>query len=243
MIEVEKATEIAEALGLRRKSAVKRRRKNGRSCEDCFFHRNMLCALDLDEPCSTFRPATTERPRTAAPAVAAGARDGTGRARRLAPIAPIKGSLALEWRRMSTERSSRLSASPPLFASRFLDFFSRIHPVVPALIYIPVIIGLVVVGARDDQGTLTIVALMAAGLFIWTLSEYWLHRKVFHWDPDHPIGHRLHFIIHGVHHDHPNDKMRLVMPPGARSRWHSCSSASSGSCSGRRRPTRCSPDF
>jgi len=27
------------------------------SCEDCFFHRNLLCALDLGEPCSTFRPA------------------------------------------------------------------------------------------------------------------------------------------------------------------------------------------
>lgn len=26
------------------------------SCEDCFFRRNLLCALNLDEPCSTFRP-------------------------------------------------------------------------------------------------------------------------------------------------------------------------------------------
>ena len=26
------------------------------SCEDCYFHRNLLCALDLDEPCATFRP-------------------------------------------------------------------------------------------------------------------------------------------------------------------------------------------
>ncbi len=26
------------------------------SCEDCFFHRNMLCALNLDDPCTTFRP-------------------------------------------------------------------------------------------------------------------------------------------------------------------------------------------
>lgn len=59
MIEVEQATRIAEELGLRRKGAAKRRRKNGRSCEDCFFHRNMLCALDLDAPCSTFRPDTT----------------------------------------------------------------------------------------------------------------------------------------------------------------------------------------
>jgi hypothetical protein len=26
-------------------------------CEDCYFHQNMLCALDLDKPCTTFRPA------------------------------------------------------------------------------------------------------------------------------------------------------------------------------------------
>ena len=116
---------------------------------------------------------------------------------------------------MASERTARLSASPPLFQSRFLDFFSRIHPVVPALIYVPVIAVLVVLGANAGQGALEIIGLFLAGLLIWSLSEYWLHRKVFHWDPDHPIGHRLHFIIHGVHHDHPNDKMRLVMPPGA----------------------------
>ena len=27
------------------------------TCEDCYFRRNMLCALDLDSPCTTFRPA------------------------------------------------------------------------------------------------------------------------------------------------------------------------------------------
>lgn len=26
------------------------------ACEDCFFHCNLLCALDLGEPCATFRP-------------------------------------------------------------------------------------------------------------------------------------------------------------------------------------------
>ena len=26
------------------------------TCEDCFFRRNLLCALALDEPCATFRP-------------------------------------------------------------------------------------------------------------------------------------------------------------------------------------------
>jgi hypothetical protein len=27
------------------------------SCEDCYFRCNMLCALNLSEPCPTFRPA------------------------------------------------------------------------------------------------------------------------------------------------------------------------------------------
>ena len=60
MVKVEQPTEVAEALGLRRKGTVKRRRKNGPSCEECFFHRRLLCALDLDEPCSTFRADTPD---------------------------------------------------------------------------------------------------------------------------------------------------------------------------------------
>jgi hypothetical protein len=27
------------------------------TCNDCYFHKNMLCALKLQEPCPTYRPA------------------------------------------------------------------------------------------------------------------------------------------------------------------------------------------
>jgi len=30
------------------------------TCEDCFFGKNGLCALALDQPCATFRPDTPE---------------------------------------------------------------------------------------------------------------------------------------------------------------------------------------
>ncbi len=30
------------------------------SCEECFFKVNLLCALDLAEPCATFRPSAAE---------------------------------------------------------------------------------------------------------------------------------------------------------------------------------------
>jgi len=53
------AMEMADAIGLARRRASKRR-KGRPNCVDCFFHCQMLCALDLDEPCSTFRPNTED---------------------------------------------------------------------------------------------------------------------------------------------------------------------------------------
>jgi sterol desaturase/sphingolipid hydroxylase (fatty acid hydroxylase superfamily) len=50
-------------------------------------------------------------------------------------------------------------------------------------------------------------------LFIWTITEYLLHRFIFHLELKSKIGARIHFIFHGVHHDYPSDSRRLVMPP------------------------------
>ena len=99
-----------------------------------------------------------------------------------------------------------------MFDSDLLDRLSRIHPMVPPVIFVPAIGVLFVVGAREltTAGTL---GLLLAGWLFWTLTEYWLHRLVFHFEPEEGPGARLHWIIHGVHHDHPNDPMRLVMPP------------------------------
>jgi dihydroceramide fatty acyl 2-hydroxylase len=110
-------------------------------------------------------------------------------------------------------RSEKLSASPPLFKSEFLNFFSRVHPAVPAVVFVPVVIAMEWLGAARGYGAGHLLALSLAGIGIWTLTEYWLHRLVFHWEPDNAFGRRMHFIIHGIHHDHPNDKLRLVMPP------------------------------
>ena len=116
---------------------------------------------------------------------------------------------------MAHERTEALASSPQMFESRFLDFFSRIHPIVPAVIYVPVIVASIWLGVDGGLPVWELALLFVAGLFLWTLTEYWLHRLVFHWQPKFRGGDRLHFVIHGVHHDHPNDAMRLVMPPAA----------------------------
>jgi dihydroceramide fatty acyl 2-hydroxylase len=111
------------------------------------------------------------------------------------------------------DRTTRLAASPQLFESDFLNFFSRVHPSIPALVFVPVVVAMLWLGADRGLGAAELVLLTVGGIGIWTLTEYWLHRLVFHWEPDNAFGRRMHFIIHGVHHDHPNDKLRLVMPP------------------------------
>lgn len=40
--------------------ATGRGRKRRAKCEDCYFRVNMLCALDLDAPCTTYREARPE---------------------------------------------------------------------------------------------------------------------------------------------------------------------------------------
>ena len=99
-----------------------------------------------------------------------------------------------------------------MFESTLLDKLSRVHPTVPLYIFVPAIVVLFTLGARELT-TLGTLGLVAGGYFFWTLTEYWMHRLVFHFEPEEGIGARLHWIIHGVHHDHPNDPLRLVMPP------------------------------
>src|SRR5215210_4497597 len=84
----------------------------------------------------------------------------------------------------------------------------------PALPFRPGIMWLLTLGL-DGSGWATALPLVAAGYGFWTLTEYWLHRVVFHFEPEGGIGARIHWMIHGVHHDHPNDPLRLVMPPSA----------------------------
>lgn len=115
-------------------------------------------------------------------------------------------------RNSQNSRTDLLRASPRMFESDLLDFFSRVHPAVPVVIFAPAIAALVY-WALEGLAAGPFVGLFFAGYLLWTLFEYWLHRLVFHFEPEQGLGARLHWIIHGVHHDHPNDPLRLVMPP------------------------------
>jgi sterol desaturase/sphingolipid hydroxylase (fatty acid hydroxylase superfamily) len=100
-----------------------------------------------------------------------------------------------------------------MFETELLERFSRIHPATPFVAWVPVIVLMLVrSGLRHDVGAGGMVALFFGGMFAWTFAEYVLHRYVFHWVNDTAWGRRVHFLLHGVHHEYPSDKDRLVMP-------------------------------
>lgn len=103
-------------------------------------------------------------------------------------------------------------SSPPIVRWRFLDRLTRQHPAGPLLVFVPFIVTLLVGGLRAT-GPMPVVALVPVGYLSWTLFEYWLHRLLFHWEarPGTAMA-RVHWAIHGVHHEHPDDPRRLVMP-------------------------------
>lgn len=101
-----------------------------------------------------------------------------------------------------------------MFDSPLLDRFTRVHVAVVPAMFVPVVVVHLAL-ARAELTVLAVAAWTIAGYVTWTLAEYWLHRIVFHFEPERGVGARLHWMLHGVHHDHPNDPMRLVMPPSA----------------------------
>ncbi|KAI8618764.1 hypothetical protein BC830DRAFT_1107410 [Chytriomyces sp. MP71] len=111
----------------------------------------------------------------------------------------------------------QVKGSAPIFGPWYLEMFSLTPWWVIPLVYIPITIYNVYYGvAHLGSPVETVPVFFVLGLLVWTFVEYSLHRFVFHLDeflPDSRIALTLHFLLHGIHHFLPMDKMRLVMPP------------------------------
>jgi len=106
------------------------------------------------------------------------------------------------------------SRSIRLFNNNILESLTHVHPIVPLLFWSPVVVFLLWRALAVHGLPLQSVAvLLVPGLLVWTLMEYLLHRFVFHFEARSATGKWLVYLFHGVHHDAPNDKSRLVMPP------------------------------
>jgi len=115
---------------------------------------------------------------------------------------------------MKKKYVSNSQESVRMFKNSMLEALSKVHYLVPVVIFMPVILFCIYWSFFHlGIGILPFLGYFALGLFVWTFTEYIMHRFVFHYaPPDKPWAQRLHFIFHGVHHDYPSDAKRLVLP-------------------------------
>lgn len=122
--------------------------------------------------------------------------------------------------------------SAPLFGN-FLEPLSKTAWYVVPLVWLPPVAYGTSLAYQSLPSFLQLVLYWLTGLGLWTLVEYGMHRGLFHVDksvmlgpriiatylplarflPDNRVGITAHFLLHGIHHFLPMDKLRLVMPP------------------------------
>jgi sterol desaturase/sphingolipid hydroxylase (fatty acid hydroxylase superfamily) len=102
-----------------------------------------------------------------------------------------------------------------IFKNAFVEnYLAKAHWVTPGLWFGPLMVYGIYRGLTDASiGAARTAGLFLAGLLIWTLVEYLLHRFLFHMHARNDDEKLRAFLIHGYHHDFPDDEMRLVMPP------------------------------
>ncbi|MHB1845514.1 MAG: sterol desaturase family protein [Deltaproteobacteria bacterium] len=102
-----------------------------------------------------------------------------------------------------------------IFENRLLDFVGRAHPLTPFLWFLPIISwAMWTAPARLGLGRSFV--LFGEGLFLWSAMEYGLHRFLMHGlihQNETPEQRFRGFMVHGYHHEFPDDPMHLVMPP------------------------------
>lgn len=118
-----------------------------------------------------------------------------------------------EFLKMSPVVSTK-SESIRFFKTDFCEFFSRVHWSVPLVLYVPLTLYCFYQSWIYSNGSiLNLSGFFLLGLLVWSLTEYLLHRFLFHFKPKGERVRRIFYFMHEVHHEYPNDALRLVLPP------------------------------
>lgn len=105
-----------------------------------------------------------------------------------------------------------------IFDNAFLEYLTKAPPQISAITYISIGLIIFTVGIYKEVVPTIGLALFIfiTAVFFWTFFEYFFHRYVNHIDehfPNSAWAVQLAYTLHGVHHEYPRDKERLIMPP------------------------------
>lgn len=115
---------------------------------------------------------------------------------------------------MKNETRPHNKGSKQLFKNPILEKLSRTHISVPIALFFIYSSGLLYWNVTHTSLSLGMSILMfIVGLISFTWVEYLVHRYLFHMLTYTEFRAKIQYTLHGVHHEYPNDKDRLAMPP------------------------------
>lgn len=103
--------------------------------------------------------------------------------------------------------------SPKLFKNKFLEFLTKTHPIAIDGMYLVLSYFLIAHFYEHHSSSIKeITGLFFVGFLSWSLAEYLMHRFLYHKIEDATYNTGIQYLFHGIHHEYPNDKTRLVLP-------------------------------
>lgn len=109
--------------------------------------------------------------------------------------------------------NSRTENRTRVFKNPILEFLTMTHIAFPLTIFPMLSAGTIYLAhSTFEIGINSITIWVLSSFFLFTLFEYIIHRKVFHWEPNTPFKKFIQYHFHGLHHAEPKDKKRLAMP-------------------------------
>lgn len=105
-----------------------------------------------------------------------------------------------------------------IFENSFLEPLTKAPPYISATIYTLTVVILLFIGYQMQvvESFWTGALIYFGAIFFWTFFEYFAHRYLFHVDeyfPESELAQKAAYTFHGIHHEYPRDKERIIMPP------------------------------
>lgn len=105
-----------------------------------------------------------------------------------------------------------------IFNNPVLEYLTKSPPQISAAVYICIVVGFIYVAYAQSVVDTFIsgVLIFCGAVFFWTFFEYFFHKYINHIDeyfPESKWAAKIAYTLHGIHHEYPRDKERLIMPP------------------------------
>ena len=110
-----------------------------------------------------------------------------------------------------------------LFKGSFLEKLTRTHISIPVTMHLIIVAFFVYMSWADVFAGIPgieftvqgYIGLFFAGYITWTLSEYWVHRIVYHIHTKNKVLLKIQHMGHGIHHQYPKDPNETGHATGA----------------------------